>query len=328
MKAVRVVEHGGPEVLRLEEVPEPACGPDDVLADVRATAVNRADLLQRQGRYPAPPGAPSEVPGLEFAGVVREAGERVRGLEAGDRVMGLLGGGGYAERVATPAGMVLPIPPEMSFRQAAAVPEVFYTAYDALFRQGQLRVGESVLIHAAGGGVGTAALQLAGAGGASVIVGTASRAKLDGVAHLGLPLDVSVDYRERSFADAVAEATDGGGVNVILDTVGAAHWRQNVESLAPSGRLVLVGLLGGNSVEADLSALLTRRLRVVGTVLRSRSLGEKLTLTREVRRRVLPLLTNGRVRPVVDRTFPLEEAADAHRYMADDRNLGKIVLEV
>ncbi len=328
MQAIRITRPGGPEVLRLEEVPDPEPGPDDVLVDVRAAALNRADLLQRQGHYPAPPGAPADIPGLEMAGVVAAVGGRVRGVSPGDRVMALLGGGGYAERAVVPAGMVLPIPPGLSFVEAAALPEVFYTAYDALFRQAGLAIGESVLVHAAGGGVGTAALQLARAGGATRIFGTASSAKLAGIEREGLPLDVPIDYRAASFEEVVRERTEGRGVDVILDMVGGDYLAADLRSLAELGRVVLVGLLRGRSAEADLGLILRRRLRVLGTVLRARSTAEKLTLTSEVRDRLLPLFERGMLRPVVDRTYPLDEADRAHRAMDANQNLGKIVLEV
>jgi len=328
MKAIRITGPGGPDVLRLEEVPAPEPGPEDVIVDVRAAALNRADLLQRQGHYPAPPGAPGDIPGLEAAGVVSVVGERVRGLEPGDRVMALLGGGGYAERVRVPAGMALPVPGGLSFVQAAAIPEVFFTAYDALFRQADFSMGESVLVHAAGGGVGTAALQLARVGGASAVFGTASAQKLAGIEREGLPLDVPIDYRIEAFDDVVAERTDGRGVDVILDMVGGDYLGPDLRSLAELGRLVLVGLLRGRTAEADLGRLLRGRLRVLGTVLRARSAAEKLALTAEVRDRLLPLFERGRLRPVVDRTFPVADAAGAHAYMEANENLGKIVLEV
>lgn len=336
MRAVRIREPGGPDVLETVEAPAPEPAPDEVLAEVRATALNRADLLQREGRHPAPAGAPPDVPGLEFAGVVAAAGESAGAVARaaggappapGDRVMGLLGGGGYAERVTTPADLVLPIPEGLTFAEAAAVPEVFFTAYDALVRQAGLGPGDAVLIHSAGGGVGTAALQVAELAGASPVVGTASAEKLAGLAERDLPLDVPVAYREASFREAVASATGGRGVDVILDTVGAEYWEDNVACLAELGRLVLVGLLGGRRVEADLRALLGKRARVLGTVLRSRSRAEKAALAADVRRRLLPAFREGRLRAVVDRTFGLEEAARAHRYMEENRNLGKIVLE-
>jgi putative PIG3 family NAD(P)H quinone oxidoreductase len=328
MKVVRITTPGGPEVLRLEELPAPEAGRGEVRVRVRAAALNRADLMQRRGQYPAPPGAPDDVPGLEYAGHVAEVGDGVRGLEPGDRVMGLLGGGGYAQEAVVPAGMALPVPDGLSLVEAAAVPEAFITAYDALFRRAAFGAGERVLIHSAGGGVGTAALQLARAAGASLVVGTASGPKLEAIRDADLPLDVGVDYREEDFAEAVDRHTGGDGVDVILDTVGADYWDRNVASLARRGRMVLVGLLGGRRAEVDLGAVLRRRLTVVGTVLRSRPVSEKIELTREVRRRVLPLFDRGELRPVVDRTWPLAEAAEAHAYMEANRNFGKIVLEV
>lgn len=328
MKAVRIREPGGPEVLEVAEVPAPEPGPDDVLVDVRAAALNRADLLQRRGAYPAPPGAPPDIPGLECAGEVLEVGDRVRNLAAGDRVMALLPGGGYAERAVVPGGMALPVPSSLSLEEAAAIPEVFFTAYDALFIRGRLATGEEVLVHSAGGGVGTAALQLARLSGAARVFGTASTGKLEGLAAIGLSPDVGVDYGRDSFREAVEEATGGRGVDVILETVGAPYWDDDLASLAPLGRLVLVGLLGGARTEVDLRALMAGRVTVVGTVLRARPLHEKMALAAEVRTRLLPLFADGRLVPVVDRAFPLEEAAEAHRYMAENRNLGKIVLTV
>jgi len=328
VKAIRITEPGGPEVLRLQEVADPEPGPDDVLVDVRATAINRADLLQREGRYPVPPGAPQDIPGLEMAGVISQVGERVPGVSEGDRVMALLGGGGYAERAVVPGGMILPIPEDLSFVEAAAVPEVFFTAYDALFRQAGLSMGETVLVHAAGGGVGTAALQLARAGGAAMICGTASAAKLEGIERAGLPLDVPIDYAENSFEEVVRERTGGRGVHVILDMVGGDYLGPDLRSLTTLGRLVLVGLLRGRTAEADLGRILTGRLRVFGTVLRARSAAEKLALTAEFRERLLPLFEQGRLRPIVDRTYPLAAAAEAHRTMGSSVNLGKIVLDV
>ncbi len=327
MKAVRIRRPGGPEVLEIGEMPDPTPRAGEALVRIRAAGVNRADLLQRMGRYPAPAGAPAEVPGLEFAGeVVRVEGGG--GPAAGARVMGLLGGGGYAELVAVPVPLLLPVPRRLSWPEAAAVPEAFLTAADALFARGRLLPAERVLIHAAAGGVGTAALQLARAAGAELVVGTASESKLRGLRDRGLPLDVAVDYRSESFREAVERATDGEGVDVILDTVGAPYWRDNVASLSPLGRWVLVGLLGGARVEVDLAALMRNRLTVVGTVLRSRSVAEKAALTEEFGRRFLPLLEDGTLRPVLDRTFRLEEAAEAHRYMAANRNLGRLVLEI
>lgn len=332
MRAIRIREPGGPDVLVPADAPDPVPEAGEVMVHVRAAGVNRADLLQRLGRYPAPPGAPPDIPGLEVAGVVERSGPgaEAAGLDAGDRVMAIVGGGGYAARVAVPAGQLLPIPETLSFVEGAAIPEAFLTAADALFFRGGLGPGGAVLIHSAGGGVGTAALQLARAAGARLVIGTASGPKLEAICERGLPLDVGIDYREGGFAPEVLDATDGAGVDVILDTVGAPYWEENVTALAELGTLVLVGVLGGARVEADLRTLMRKRATVVGTVLRSRPPDEKAALTADFRDRFLagfdadpPVL-----QPVVNRVFPLEDAAEAHRLLETDRTFGKLILEV
>ena len=324
MRAAVITEPGGPEVFRVQEVEDPVAGPDEVLVEVKASALNRADLLQRQGGYPAPPGVRSDVPGLEFAGVVIEAGERVNGIAPGDRIFGLLGGGGYADRVATHELMAIPLPPNLDFAQAAAIPEVFLTAYDALFNHCELKMGESVLIHAVGSGVGTAALQLAHRAGAYVFGTAGSEGKLAKAAELGL--DVGINYKEQDFAQVVREQTGGAGVDVVLDMVGGPYWERNLASLSLKGRLVLVGLMGGNKVEANLGQLMPKRLRVHGTGLRTRSLEEKIAVTVQFKRHVLPLIVDGRIQPIIDRTFPLEQVSEAHQYMESNANFGKIIL--
>ena len=326
MRAAVITEPGGPEVLKIMEVDDPVPGPEDVLIDVKATALNRADMLQRQGGYPAPPGSPSDIPGLEFAGIVLEAGDRVMGMAAGDRVFGLLGGGGYASRTVTHHRMAIPIPDGWDFVQAAATPEVFFTAYDALFNRGNLQMGERVLVHAAGSGVGTAAIQLAHHAGAFVFGTAGSAKKLAGAAELGL--DVGINYHDQDFAAVVKEHTAGAGVDVLIDFIGGPYWDQNIASMAILGRLVEVGLMGGGRVEVDLGQLMAKRLQVTGTGLRSRSIEEKLAVTAQFKRHVLPHLASGSMKPVVDRTFPLEEAAEAHRYMETNANFGKIVLTI
>ena len=324
MRAAVITEPGGPGVFRVQEVDDPVAGPDEVLVEVKATALNRADLLQREGRYPAPPGVPGDVPGLEFSGVVIEAGKRVSGLAVGDRIFGLLGGGGYAVRVVTHQLMAIQIPPNLDFVQAAAIPEVFFTAYDALFNHCDLKMGESALIHAIGSGVGTAALQLAHQAGAYVYGTAGSAEKLAKAGELGL--DVGINYREQDFAQVVQDRNGGAGVNVVLDMVGGPYWERNLASLSLRGRMVLVGALGGNRVDTNLSLLMPMRLRVQGTSLRSRSLEEKIDLTGQFKRHVLPLVADGRILPVVDRTFPLEKVSEAHEYMESNANFGKIIL--
>jgi putative PIG3 family NAD(P)H quinone oxidoreductase len=326
MKAVVISRRGGPDVLRVRDLPDPEPAPEEVLVRVRATALNRADLLQRRGLYPAPAGVPADIPGLEFAGEVARCGDRVRTLGPGARVMGILGGGGYAERVCVHEQLCLPVPDGLGWVEAAAVPEAFLTAYDALFRQAHLRAGEAVLLHAAASGVGTAAAQLALAGGSTVVALSRTAAKRRRLADMGLGevLDPAGD----GLAEAIREAAGGDGVDVVLDLVGAPAWPLNLEVLKPRGRIVVVGLLGGARIALDLGTLLFKRLTIVGTALRSRSLDEKIELTTEFADRMSGLLADGRLRAVVDRTLPLEQAAEAHATMERNANFGKLVLTV
>lgn len=327
MKAIVITTPGGPEALQLQEVPDPVAGPEDLLVAVRAAALNRADILQRRGGYPQPGPKPvHEIPGLEYAGEVVAVGERVQGFAAGDRVMGLLAGGGYASMVAVHQRLAMKVPVNMSWAEAGATPEVYITAHDALL-QCDLVAGESLLIHAAGSGVGVAGVQIAKVMGATPVIGTAGNAeKLAQARDIGL--DVGINYHETDFADEALAATGGRGVDVILDVVGADYWDRNLKALAPKGRMVLVGLMSGGSVTANLGMLLGKRLQVRGTVLRARSLEEKATATRAFEKSVLPHMASGRVKAIVDRTFPLAEAAAAQIYMESNANFGKIVLEV
>ena len=324
MRAALITEPGKPEVLRLQEIEDPIAGPDDVLVEVKASALNRADLAQRQGNYPAPPGIRGDVPGLEFSGVVMEVGARAIGVKEGDRVFGLLGGGGYASKIVTHHRMAMPMPSNLDFVQAAAIPEVFFTAYDALFNHCDLKMGERVLIHAAGSGIGTAAIQLAHHAGAYSFGTAGTDEKLASAAELGL--DDGINYRNQDFAQVVKERTNGEGVDVILDVVGAPYWEANLSSLAVNGRLVLVGTLGGANLETSLGRLMPKRLSIHGTVLRPRPLEEKIALTNQFKSHVLPLIAQERIKAVVDRTFPLAEASLAHEYMETNANFGKIVL--
>jgi len=324
VKAIVITRPGGPEVLETRDVADPVCGPEEVLVEVHATALNRADLLQRRGRYPAPPGAPPDIPGLEFAGEISRCGERVTSLRPGDRVMGLLAGGGYAERVAIHERLCMSVPPSIDNLRAAAIPEAFLTAYDALFRRGDLAAGERVLIHAAASGIGTAALQLAGAAGARTIALSRAPRKRRRLEELGA--DRSLDPEHPELSRLIRDGSGGRGVDLVIDLVGGPMLDLNLEVLAGSGRLVVVGLLGGTRAEIDLGRLIRHRLTVVGTVLRSRPLEEKISLVREFSRRMLPLFAAGRLRPVIDRTLPLAEAQEAHAVMERNENLGKIVL--
>jgi putative PIG3 family NAD(P)H quinone oxidoreductase len=325
MKAIIVSAPGGPEKLELRDAPDPTPGEGEVLVSVRATALNRADLLQRRGVYPPPPGA-SDVLGLECAGVVSALGPGVARAKVGDRVMALLAGGGYAERTAVHERLLLPIPERLSFEEATAVPEAFLTATEALFGVGRLVAGECVLIHAAASGVGTAALQLAREIGAT-IVAVASGAKLERIRELA-PAARFVDRTTDDFVSAVHEASSGRGADVIVDFVGAAYAAKHAECLAPLGRHVVVGLLGGAKAEVDLARLLARRQTLAGMVMRTRPLADKIAVVERFRRDWLHRLDDGRLRPIIDTVMPLADAKAAHELMESNENVGKIVLRV
>lgn len=323
MRAITIERPGGPEVLHLTEVPEPVPGPEELLVRVHATALNRADTLQRRGLYPPPVGE-SEILGLELAGEVLAAGSSVQGFAPGDRVFGLVGGGGYAEKAILHAGMAMRIPANWSFTEAAAVPEVFFTANETLFTLGRLTRGETVLIHAGASGVGTAGIQMAREAGARVFTTVGSQDKVARVVELGAA--AGINYKTEDFASRVLELTNKAGVDLVQDFVGAAYWAKNIQCLKTEGRLVMVGLMGGVKVEVDLNAIMRKRLHIIGSVMRSQSLESKIAITERFRERWLPLLERGVLRPVIDTAFPLAEAAAAHRYMEENRNIGKIVL--
>ncbi len=321
MQAIVITRPGDAEVLELRDVPQPEPVADQIRVRVHATALNRADLLQRQGGYAAPLGAPQDIPGLEFAGEIDAIGPQVASLRPGQRVFGIVGGGAYAEYLITTERMALPIPDNLDWIEAAAVPEVFMTAHDALL-QAAFVPGERVLVHAVGSGVGTAAVQLIRAMGGTSYGTARSATKLDRAASLGLDVGLPADTWPMDL-DA-----RGDNVDVALDFVGSSYLANNLKALAYRGRLVLIGLMGGAIAEVDLSVILRNRLHIVGTVLRSRPLEEKLAVTRAFARQVIPLLARGAVRPVVDRVFELHAAAEAHRYMERNANFGKIVLQV
>ncbi|MFD1426895.1 NAD(P)H-quinone oxidoreductase [Kroppenstedtia sanguinis] len=326
MRAVIVNQPGGPEQLELGEAPLPRPAEDELLVRVQATALNRADLMQREGNYPPPPGA-SPILGLEMAGVVEEVGAKCRDWKVGDRVFGLLPGGGYAEYAVIPAQMALPVPERLNMVEAAAIAEVFLTAYQALFWLGDLQKKDRVLIHAGASGVGTAAIQLAKSHGATVFTTAGSEEKLE--ACLSLGADLALNYKEGPFAPAVQEVTGREGVQLILDFVGASYWEQNVDCLGMDGKLILISTLGGTRPEKfSLGPILAKRLQVMGTTLRSRSLDYKKRLTRNFSEMALPLFEEGRLQPILDRVFPWDEVREAHRYMEENRNIGKIVLQV
>lgn len=325
-RAIVIEQPGGPEVLCLREVPMPEPVRGEVRVRVRATAVNRADLLQRLGQYPAPADAPADIPGLEFAGEIDALGEGVTDLRIGDRVFGLAGGGTYAEHLVVHARTVAKMPDGLSFTDAAALPEACITAWDAMVTQGGLCTGETVLVSAVGSGVGTAAVQLARALGARSVGTARTAAKLGRAESLGL--DHGVVAENGKFASAVLAATGGRGVDVVLELVGGAYLTENLVCTAPQARIVLVGLLAGRAVELDLGAVLRKRLRIQGTVLRSRPLEEKIAATQVFVRSIVPLIARKAVVAVVDRVMPLAQAGDAHRFVASNEGFGKVVLEV
>jgi NADPH:quinone reductase len=323
MRAVVITRPGGPEVLELKQRKAPEPGPGEIRVRVRASALNRGDLLQRRGHYPAPAGAPQDIPGLEFAGEVESVGEGVGLWAPGNRVMGIVPGGGHAEYVVLHEREAIRVPHELSIEEAAAVPEVFLTAYDALFRILDVQVGERVLIHAVGSGVGTAALQLARAAGATVIGTSRTAEKLQRAREMGLDHAVQAggDWGQR-----VEEALGEEAVHAVMELVGAVNLPDDLRVLAPRGRIAVIGTMGGATSELDLRMLMQKRARIEGTVLRTRPLEDKIALAREFSRRVLPLLTSGRVRPVLDRVLPAAEVAEAHRRLEENRSFGKVVL--
>jgi putative PIG3 family NAD(P)H quinone oxidoreductase len=323
MKAVVVREPGGPDALVYVDVPDPEVGPDDVLVEVTATAVNRADLLQRQGHYDPPPGA-SPVIGLECSGTVAAVGASVTEHRVGDQVCALLSGGGYATRVAVPSGQVMPVPEGVDLVTAAALPEVAATVWSNVMMVAGLRSGDVFLVHGGAGGIGTFAIQLATAVGARVLTTGGSAEKLAFCAGLGA--DVTINYRDQDFVEVVREATDGHGADVILDNMGAAYLGRNVAALAVEGRLVVIGMQGGTKGELDLGALMRKRAAIVATTLRARPVAEKTTICRAVTEHVWPLVADGTITAIIDTTMPLAEAAEAHRRMESGGHTGKIVL--
>ncbi|WP_432133592.1 NAD(P)H-quinone oxidoreductase [Streptomyces sp. bgisy154] len=323
MYAITIPESGGPEALVWAEVPDPVPGEGEVLVEVVAGAVNRADILQRQGFYNPPPGA-SPYPGLECSGRVAALGPGVSGWSVGDEVCALLSGGGYAEKVAVPAGQLLPVPKGIGVREAAALPEVVCTVWSNVFMVAHLRPGETLLVHGGSSGIGTMAIQLAKAVGARVAVTAGTRQKLDRCAELGA--DILVNYREQDFVEEIAKATDGAGADVILDNMGAKYLDRNVRALAVNGRLAIIGMQGGVKAELNIATLLNKRAAISATSLRARPLGEKAAIVAAVREHVWPLLDSGRVRPVVDRELPMPEASAAHRLVEESGHVGKVLL--
>jgi putative PIG3 family NAD(P)H quinone oxidoreductase len=326
MRAVVMDGFGGPEVLRLDDVPKPAPGPGQVLLKVAATSVNRADLQQRAGNYPAPPGE-SEILGLEAAGVIEQLGDGVTGWQVGDRAMTLLGGGGYAEYAVAPAATLLPVPARLDLVQAAGVTEVFLTAYLNVFREAGLKPGETVLVHGGASGVGTAAIQLAKTlGPARVIVTVGSEAKAAACRLLGA--DHAILYKHEDFAERVLQLTEDHGADVILDHIGAQYLEPNLACLATYGRLVIIGLLGGAAGQFNIGRLMVKRQRIIGSVLRARPVEEKASIAQAFRKVALHRFATGELKPVIHEVVPLEQVRRAHELIAANANIGKVILRI
>ncbi|MFE8944203.1 NAD(P)H-quinone oxidoreductase [Streptomyces sp. NPDC007856] len=323
MYAITIPEPGGPEALVWAEVPDPVPGEGEVLVEVVASAVNRADILQRQGFYNPPPGA-SAYPGLECSGRIAALGSGVSGWAVGDEVCALLSGGGYAEKVVVPAGQLLPVPEGVDLKRAAALPEVVCTVWSNVFMIAHLRPGETLLVHGGSSGIGTMAIQLAKAVGAKVAVTAGTKEKLERCAELGA--DILINYREQDFVAEIEQATGGAGADVILDNMGAKYLDRNLQALAVSGRLAIIGMQGGVKGELNIGTLLSKRAAISATSLRARPLSEKAAIVAAVREHVWPLLAGGHVRPVVDREVPMAEAAEAHRVVEASGHVGKVLL--
>jgi putative PIG3 family NAD(P)H quinone oxidoreductase len=323
MRAIVISRPGGPEVLEIRDVPLPEPADDEIRVRVRAFALNRADLLQRRGLYPAPPDSPQDIPGLEYAGEIDAIGERAGGVNVGDRVMGICGGGSYAEYLCVHGVQAIPVPDWMSWEQAAALPEAFLTAFDALE---QLRVVENewVLVHAVGSGVGTAAVQLIRARGARCIGTSRTADKLERAMKLGL--DAGINTRSDDLVESVRRLTGGKGVAAVIDLIGGPEFSTTLRAMAPRGRLIIVGLTAGNKAELDMSLVLRNRLHIMGTVLRSRGRDEKVALTGAFREHTYTSLAGRQLLPVVDRVFPFNQTAAAHSYMESNANFGKVVV--
>jgi len=325
MKAVVLREHGGPEVLQIEDVPSPTFGAEDILVSVAATALNRADLLQRMGFYPNPFPQGPEIPGLEFAGTLKAVGERVTAWKVGDKVMGIVSGGAYAEELALHERQAMAVPAGMSLHDAAAIPEVFITAWDALVVQGGLTSGRWAMVHAGASGVGTAAIQICKAIGARIIV-TCSSGKVQSCKDLGA--DVVVDYGSQDFVEEVQKETNGRGVDVVLDVIGGDYVERNIASLAVKGHIIQVGVMAGKPMPFNVGLLLGKRASITGTVLRARPLDEKIAITQRFVSEMLPLFDTGALKPVIDSAYSIADVAKGHEFMASNGNVGKIVIDI
>jgi len=325
MKAVIITRPGGPEVLAIAERPKPVCGIGEVLVKVAAAGVNRPDVAQRKGHYPPPAGAPQDIPGLEIAGTVVATGANVSRWKIGDKVCALVVGGGYAEYCNVPEGQCLPVPDNLTFTEVASLPETFFTVWSNVFDRGNLKNGESLMVHGGSSGIGVAAIQMATALGSTVYVTAGSDEKCRFCEALGAAK--AINYKTENFADAIKQVTNGKGVDVILDMIGGDYTALNIQSLAADGRLVLINMMMGKNVQIDLSQIMAKRLTITGSTLRSRDISFKSDIARNLDWIIWPLLESGEIKPVINAVFPAEKAADAHRLMESSEHIGKIVIK-
>ena len=325
MKAIVITQPGGPEVLQLAERPMPVCGPDDVLVQVYAAGVNRPDVYQRKGNYPPPAGASADIPGLEIAGIITETGDNVTRWKTGDKVCALVMSGGYAGYCSVPQGQCLPIPANLSFIEAASLPETFFTVWSNVFDRGRLKPGEKLLVHGGSSGIGVAAIQMATALGNAVYVTAGSAQKCKFCEQLGAMK--AINYKTETFAEVIQQLTNGKGVNVILDMIGGDYTPGNIQSLAEEGRLVLINTMKGKDVQVDLAAVMRKRLTITGSMLRSRDVAFKAAIAQNLEKIIWPLLASGEIKPIINAVFPAHKAADAHRLMEGGDHIGKIVLQ-
>jgi NADPH2:quinone reductase len=325
MKAIIITQPGGPEVLQIAERPIPAYAADEVLVKVAAAGVNRPDVSQRKGSYPPPPGAPQDIPGLEIAGTIIQKGAKVTRWKIGDKVCALVFGGGYAEYCNVPEGQCLPIPGNLSFTEAASLPETFFTVWSNVFDRGNLKNSESLLVHGGSSGIGVAAIQMAKALGYTVYVTAGSAEKCRFCEALGATK--AINYKTENFAEVINKLTNGKGVDVILDMIGGDYTSGNIRSLADDGRLVMINTMKGKDVQVDLSLIMRKRLTITGSTLRARDTSFKTTIAQNLEKTIWPLLTAGKIKPVINSVFPADKAAEAHRLMESSEHIGKIVLE-
>ncbi|MEO3404284.1 NAD(P)H-quinone oxidoreductase [Mucilaginibacter sp. CAU 1740] len=324
MKAIVITQPGGPEVLQLAERPTPQCQPNEVLIKVFAAGINRPDVFQRKGNYPPPPGAPADIPGLEVAGVITEVGEIVTRWKIGDKVCALVIGGGYAEYCPAPEGQCLPIPENLSYVEAASLPETFFTVWSNVFDRGKLQPGESLLVHGGSSGIGVTAIQMAKALGSKVYITAGSDTKCSFCEQLGA--DKAINYKTADFEEEIKKLTNGKGVNVILDMIGGDYMPGNIDSLAVEGRLIMINAMKGREVQLDLGKVMAKRLIITGSMLRSREIEFKATIAQNLEQKIWPLLSNGKIKPIIYKTFDAKDAAATHQLMESSEHTGKIVL--